>query len=81
MNKLFGLSTWLFFALSIIIVFVFLLANVNKCEATEFCATEIFFTIFTGSLIMMILLAMIDDTSAKSMAKQNVRFFYMRDFY
>lgn len=78
-GKQMGYSTWLFFGLSVIIVFVYLLANVNKCESVEFCATTIFFIIFIGSIVMMIVLFFLSPSPHVDNLK-SIKFFFMQDF-
>jgi membrane protease YdiL (CAAX protease family) len=71
-----GITNWIYFGLAIITVMVFLLGNVGECESTQFCATTIFFIVFIGSLIMLVILWLIYPSR---LANGNVKLFFMQD--
>ena len=76
----FGLTTWIFFGLSVITVFVFLLGASQDCGSVEFCSATIFFLIFIGSLVMLILLGSVNGTiGSRLQGENNVRYFFMQD--
>jgi len=51
-----GVSNWIFLALAVFVVMIALLNEVNDCGSIQFCATVIFFLIFIGSFVMLLML-------------------------
>lgn len=74
-----GITNWIYFGLAIITVMVFLLGNVGQCESVQFCATTIFFIVFIGSLVMLVLLWLILPQAKARLSDGNVKLFFMQD--
>ena len=74
-----GLTNWTFFAVSVFVVLVFLLTDVNSCDAVDFCATTIFFVVFLGSFFMLFLLATLTNSGRTRLSGNNVMFFFLQD--
>lgn len=74
-----GITNWMFFALTVFVVLVFLLSDVNMCESIDFCATTIFFIVFLGSWFMLTTLSALSDTAKNRLQGRNVRFFFLQD--
>jgi hypothetical protein len=72
-----GLTNWTFFALSVFVVLVFLLTDVNSCDSVDFCATTIFFVVFLGSFFMLWTLSFM--SVGDRLKGNNVRFFFLQD--
>ena len=51
-----GVSNWIFLALAVFVVMIALLNEVNDCGSVQFCATVVFFLVFMGSVVMLMLL-------------------------
>ena len=77
-----GVTNWLFLSLSVITVMFFLLSNVSKCEATEFCATTIFFQVFLGSGFMLVVLWLLYEKGRERMRVREgnkIKIFFLQD--
>lgn len=77
-NGIVGVSTWLFFGLSIITVFIFLLGSIN--DDFEFRSTAIFLFIMIGSFMMTMMLLLLSEAKREHVSyEENDLMFFMND--
>jgi len=77
-NGIVGVTTWLFFGLSIITVFIFLLGSIN--DEFEFRSTAIFLLIMIGSFMMTILYLLLSEVKRDHVSyEENDLMFFMND--
>lgn len=74
-----GFSVWLLIGASFTILFFYALAYEPQCESQQFCATTIFFMVLVGSLVMIVLLAIISSMKGRG-ATPAIIMFFMKDW-
>ena len=78
-----GLTIWKFISAAMIVVFFFLLQNINLCPDKLFCSTQVFFTILIASFLMIItifILQYINHPKAQKIASANLMLFFFKDW-
>lgn len=84
-SRTIGLSNYLFFALTVIATLVFLLDSSRTCnEAISFCTISIFLMVFTVSMGMLVLLALltgnyVHDNRGGRFDYGSVKMFFLED--